>query len=393
MREDSSAHISVCAGSPTLLADLRAPLEQAGYPLVCHTFDSAELDSLAAGQMVIVEGTHHTSAALQLCQRFRGIGSEQFVPLLYITGDSASPARLACLESGADACLSRPLEPAELLAQVRAFLRIKSRHDRLVEKTIEVHRINKRLQSAYHQIDQELELAGRIQGSLLPQSLPELPQVRFAVHYQPCGRVGGDFYDVFRLDEGHVGLYVADAMGHGVPASLLTIYVKKGIRAKEIHGKDYRLVPPDEVLQRLNRDLIEQALSENPFITMVYVLLNVQSGQLHFARSGHPYPLYLPVEGPPRCWEVHGTLLGVFDTSYPVQSHQLRPGDKVLLYTDGIDAARFGSHPEGARSLLACAAEFRQLPIGELVGKLTVELFGERKPGDDVTLLGLEMMG
>src|SRR5262249_33561129 len=160
-------------------------------------------------------------------------------------------------------------------AQVRAFLRIKQVHDRLAEKTNEVHLINKRLQQAYGQIDQELELASRIQKSFLPQTLPDLPGWSFAVHYLLCGRVGGDFYDVFRLDEQHVGLYVADAMGHGVPASLLAIFVKKGVRAKEIFGNQYRLLPPGEVLKRLNADLVEQALAEHPFITMAYALVNV----------------------------------------------------------------------------------------------------------------------
>src|SRR5262249_54655353 len=164
----------------------------------------------------------------------------------------------------------------------------------------EVQRVNKRLQAAYQQFDLELDLARRIQESFLPRTLPELPRARFAVKYKPCGRVGGDFYDVFRLDENHVGFYVADAMGHGVPASLLTVFVKKGVQAKEITGRNYRLVPPNEVLQRLNRDLIDQALSENPFITMAYVLFNMRDGTLQFARAGHPCPLYVPRQGPPR---------------------------------------------------------------------------------------------
>ena len=165
------------------------------------------------------------------------------------------------------------------------------------EKTAEVNRINKRLQQAYKQIDQELELAHRIQSSFLPQTLPEAPGSRFAVHYQLCGRVGGDFYDVFRLDENHVGFYVADAMGHGVPASLLTIFVKKGVRPKEVFGKQYRLVPPGEVLGRLNKELIDQQLSDTPFITMAYGLFNHRDGVLRFARAGHPYPLLVPREG------------------------------------------------------------------------------------------------
>ena len=170
---------------------------------------------------------------------------------------TAAPPAAPVSKYGADAFLGAPFEPVELIAQVNALLRIKERHDQLSAKASETQRINKRLQAAYQQIDQELELARRVQESFLPQTLPQLPQVRFAVKYRPCGRVGGDFYDVFRLDEQHLGLYVADAMGHGVPASLLTIFVKTSVKAKEIHGQSYRLVPPDEVLERLNRDLID----------------------------------------------------------------------------------------------------------------------------------------
>src|SRR5262249_7645165 len=255
--------------------------------------------------------------------------------------DPSPAARLASLENGADTYLLWPFAPGELLAQVQVFLRIKEGHDRLAETSAEVNRINKRLQQAYQQIDQELDLARRIQQSLLPQTLPQVPSLRFAVRYQPCGQVGGDFYDIFRLDEKHLGFYVADAMGHGVPASLLTIFVKKGVKAKEIFGQQYRLVPPGEVLQKLNRDLIDQSLSETPFITMVSVLFTFQTGPLQFARWGPPSPVSLPHDGPPQQWQVEGSLLGVFETKYPARAQQLRPGDKLLLYTDGMDAASF----------------------------------------------------
>jgi len=287
----------------------------------------------------------------------------------------------------------RPFATGELLAQVRAFLRIKETHDRLSEKSAEINRINKKLHQAYQQIDEELELARRIQLSFLPQTLPEVPRGRFAVHYSLCGQVGGDFYDVFRLDEDHVGFYVADAVGHGLPASLLTIYVKKGIRAKEIFGQQYRLVSPGEVLQRLNQDLIEHAQSENPFITMVYMLFNHRDGTLSFARAGHPYPLYLPQDGDPQFWQVAGSLLGVFDTEFAVQQHPLRPGDKLLLYTDGVEAASFEGRPPGSERLLACAARHRELPLQDFVDRLARDLVSQAKEPDDLTLLGLEMLG
>src|ERR1700676_2540493 len=109
-------------------------------------------------------------------------------------------------------------------------------------------------------------------------------------------------------------------MGHGVPASLLTICLKKGVNAKEISGQQYRLVPPNEVLQRLNHDLIDQGLSDNPFVTMVYGLYNCQERTLTFARAGHPHPLPLRDEEAPHVWQVLGSLLGVFETEFPVQT-------------------------------------------------------------------------
>ncbi len=381
--------VCLCADSPA--DEVRRVLEQAGYQVSVVSFGNANGDFTRCN-LVVVDGTSKTPASLQFCHRLRlGLG-EQFVPILYIIADPHPATRLASLESGADSYLLRPFDPEELLAQAASLLRIKDRHDRLLEKTAEVHRINKRLQDAYQRIDQELELASRIQESFLPQHLPELPQVRFVVQYRPCGRVGGDFYDVFRLDERHFGLYIADVVGHGVPASLLTIFIKKGIRPKEISGHQYRLVPPGEVLDRLNRDLIDQKLSDQPFITMVYALFNYADGIFQFARSGHPYPIYLPADGPPQLWQADGTLLGVFETSYETHARQLRPGDKVLFYTDGFDVARYQDQPPGIASLLACAGDHRRLALGELVDKLASELLAPKAQKDDLTLLGMEMM-
>ena len=244
MSSNGTPTILVCADSMDALQELRRVLAHGGRQVDAHVAGSPDPANLARYQLLVVDGGRAPADALDLCRRCRARLEDGFTPILYVTGDLAPAARLACFEAGADAYLLRPFAPEELLAQVRALLRIKDVHDRLNEKTTEIHRINKRLQAAYKQIDQELELAQRIQSSFLPQTLPEAPGSRFAVHYRLCGRVGGDFYDVFRLDEHHVGFYVADAMGHGVPASLLTIFVKKGVRPKEVFGQQYRLVPP-----------------------------------------------------------------------------------------------------------------------------------------------------
>jgi sigma-B regulation protein RsbU (phosphoserine phosphatase) len=387
----SVPRILLCADVAAHADEVRRLLEQAGYAVTCQRPGAVGPEEVGSCDLIVVEASSAKEDALGFCQRLCSWRRDRFVPILFITSDQEPAARLARMECGADVYLLRPFAPGELLAQVRAFLRFKDQHDRLAEMSAEVHRLNKRLQAAYQQINEEMALARRIQQSFLPHSLPQVPQVSFAVHHRPCGRIGGDFYDLFRLDEHHLGFYLADAMGHGVPASLLTIFVKQGVRAKDIDGQQYRLVPPGEVLQRLNSDLIAQQLSENPFLTMVYALYNHRDRTLHFSRSGHPFPIYLPREGEPCFLRIEGSLLGVFETEYPTQTHLLHPGDKLLLYSDGIDPACFEDQPQGTASLMACAARHRQLPIRSLIDQLARDLFPYAGPADDLTVVGMEV--
>jgi sigma-B regulation protein RsbU (phosphoserine phosphatase) len=387
----SPTRILLCAEAPAALEDVRRLLEEAGHSVGTHVPSAPDPGDLPTYRLIVLEGSQRKTEALQFCRRLRQRQADWFVPILFVTQDHSPAARLDSFEAGVDTYLLRPFDRGELLAQVRALLRIKDMHDHLTEKTAEVNLINRRLETAHKMIDQELDLARRIQQSFLPQSLPDLAQVRFAVTYRPCGRVGGDFYDAFRLDEDHVGFYIADAMGHGVPASLLTIFLKRGVRAKEIFGQQFRLVPPDEVLQRLNHDLLEQHLAENPFITMVYGLYHYRERQLLLSRAGHPHPLYVPSKGEPELWKGEGSLLGVFDTQFLIQTHNLQKGDKVLLYTDGIDGCVFENQPAGKESLMACAARHRDLPVDRFVQNLSSQLLPHSEHEDDVTLLAMEV--
>jgi sigma-B regulation protein RsbU (phosphoserine phosphatase) len=388
MESVPSRHIELFAdASPN--AEVQALLAEAGYDVGVRNFQGPHAQAIA--QLYIVDGGEHFEQALKLCHRLHAEQNGSYTPILFLNADGAASSRLASLQCGADTSLARPIDRAELLAQVQALVRTKERLDRLAGKAAEAQRISQRLQAVNQQIDQELALARRLQQSMLPQSLPQLSNVRFAVKYKPCAQVGGDFYDVFRLDEKHVGFYVADAMGHGVPASLLTIFVKKSVRAKEITGQTYRLVPPTEVLHKLNSELIAQQIPDLPFITMVYVLFNHADGTLHFSRAGHPYPILVRKDSKPALLQIEGSLLGVFETKFRVQSQQMKAGDKLLLYTDGMDGASFEQNPVGLASLLAAVEQFRALPIDELVERLASDLFTQTRQNDDLTVFGMEI--
>src|SRR5262249_9300255 len=109
-------------------------------------------------------------------------------------------------------------------------------------------------------------------------------------------------------------------------------------------------------------------------------------------RAGHPHPMYLPGGGPVEVWTVPGTLLGVFETHFTVQTHRLRPGDKVIFYTDGLDTQDDETNSTTTQRLMVLAEQHQRLHIGELVAQLSRDLVAQSDQLDDLTLLGLELV-
>src|SRR5690606_7329672 len=115
--------------------------------------------------------------------------------------------------------------------------------------------------------------------------------------FRPASYVSGDFYDVMRLDEQHIGFFIADAVGHGMPAALLSMYIKRALITKEINAGGYRLLSPGESLGHINDALVEQNLSAATFATALYGYINVNTLDVTFARAGHPAPVMITREG------------------------------------------------------------------------------------------------
>lgn len=193
-------------------------------------------------------------------------------------------------------------------------------------------------------LDEELRMAAQLQREFLPREMPELGPVSFNVLYRPAGYVSGDIYDVVRLDEHHIGFFVADAVGHGVPAALMTVYIKRSLRSKRIDASapgGYSLLTPAEALGWLNADMIGTQGGKVRFATACYGVLDTRDMWLTIARAGHPFPMLLR-DGSEEVEtiEPEGGLLGVFeDETYEQESIQLQPGDRLLLYSDGFECA------------------------------------------------------
>ncbi|UCG58241.1 MAG: serine/threonine-protein phosphatase [Phycisphaerales bacterium] len=243
---------------------------------------------------------------------------------------------------------------------------------------------------------EQLRLAGLVQRDFLPAQLPRCSEARWAAVFLPAEWVSGDIYDVVRLDEQHVGFYIADAVGHGMPAALLTIFVKQALVMRETRENNYRIFSPAEAMRNLNIRMCDQKLSGYQFATCCYCLLNTKTLQLTFARAGHPYPILIKPGEQPVHIEVRGSLLGVFQQAEYVQhTVQLERGDKLMLYSDGADSLIGNFDDQTGFSLTDDFCEIKDLPITEMMERLN-GLAQNRKVDpaqiDDITMVGLEVL-
>ncbi len=385
-------HVLVVSSELKRVLDILQILSESNYQVSFLPLDeTTDLSGiLHRTSLIILEISRaDEELALKVCQATR-LSDTSFVPMIFLSENDAMVFRAMSLETGADAHLHLPVDPLEILRAVKAFARVKSLQDEVVRKSQQLSDLNYRMQMIMDSTDQELILARKIQASFLPKTFPQRAGISFGAITAVSGRVGGDTFDVLELDRDHLGFYIADAMGHGVPAGLLTIYVKKGIQPVESVGNSIVLRTPGTVLKLLNLDLMNQNVEANPFISMQYFVLNTETLILDSARGGHP-PTLLIRNQQFQAIDPDGALLGVFDDVYETKRTQLQPGDKLIMFTDGIDAVTYRDHRVGEPSFQAAVLDLCHLPIQEMLRALYKTLFPKQVHEDDLTLLGVEI--
>jgi serine phosphatase RsbU (regulator of sigma subunit) len=243
---------------------------------------------------------------------------------------------------------------------------------------------------------EQLKMAGRVQRDFLPPHLPNNDKLKWATLFKPAEWVSGDIYDVARLDEHHFGFYVADAVGHSLPAALLTIFLKHEMVMRETIDNTYKIFEPIEVIGKLNKRMAQQKLSGCQFATCCYCLLNMETLKLKFARGGHPYPVLVRPDGQMVQLQLRGPLLGIFEQAeYLQDSVQLQKGDKLFLYSDGVEPL-VGKYDSHARFIFT--EEFKSLkdlPVKDTLDLLNTMIANRKFTAaetDDITVVGLEIL-
>ena len=279
------------------------------------------------------------------------------------------------------------LEHAERLKRLRDDLQAKN--DQLALYLGEIHK-------SYNRVNGDLKLARRLQLSMLPPSHVQMPGVSFCAVNIPSGSVSGDFFDIFRLDETSAGFYVADAIGHGIAAALLGVFVKRGIKTKEITGKSYRIISPGEVLNALNHDIIAQNLVDNPFITMCYCVYDTITRKARVSSAGHPIPFLLRATGEvEELAGMGGPLLGVFDDYFEAREVELAVGDKLVIFSDGTEnAGLLNRDRHGVEAFESSLKKHAKCKSEILIERVVEECFPRQYANlfpDDITMIAMQV--
>jgi serine phosphatase RsbU (regulator of sigma subunit) len=180
-------------------------------------------------------------------------------------------------------------------------------------------------------LNAELEMARKIQLSILPQALPKLDGLNIAVHFRPMASVGGDFYDFIRIDDKHLGILLADVSGHGLPSALIASMLQVALSGQVDHASE-----PGKVLAGLNKALCGK-FTEN-FVTAAYVYVDLEQSLIRYAGAGHPPVVrYRSLNSKADTIMENGIVLGMVDAAtYEALELPLESGDRYVLYTDGV---------------------------------------------------------
>ncbi len=396
--EREAFQILVVDDEPVTRVRVRSALEEFGYSDVREAADGLEAQAVLEKHpdvdLVITDILMPGLDGIELLQWGREhVPSPEWILL---SGVDTFDAAVEAIRVGAFDFLAKPPGTEQLEVSVRNALeqrRLIKERDRLYG---ELEETNKQLLAKVRQLEDKSELLRRdleraeiIQRALLPTAPPQIE--RYCIHalYRPGHYVGGDLYDVKRLDDRNVAFYVADATGHGVTAAMLSVLFKQRfLIVEEDTGKP---LSPAVALEKANRALLEAVDAPGLFLTVTYGLLDTSDGHLRLASAGHPPVLYVRADGGSTFIERTGPALGLTaDAHYDEASLTLRVDDRLLLYTDGLTDS--GMAPERMRELLNDDDADPHELLVRFVGEGQEDAPGANgEDRDDVTLLLLDV--
>lgn len=314
----------------------------------------------------------------EVCRRLREVPATREVPVMFLSTLDDVLDKTRGFETGGNDYLTKPFHVLEVKARVRSLLRAKAYSDAVKEK-----------------LANELRIAREIQLGILPSDVSECGRnigLDIEAIMEPARDVGGDLYEVMPIADGRVAVVVGDVSGKGVPAALFMAVTTTLVRvaAQQFHR-------PEEILSRVNDGLIVHN-PQGMFVTLFCAVFEPETRKAHCASCGHPSLVLLRAgEAPSLPFGSAGLAAGIMaDIEIPSQALDLKPGDTLVFYTDGVTEA-FDSqeHQFGERRLLACLADMAGQSSQDALGTTLAAVrghAGDAMQSDDITIVAVRLV-
>lgn len=326
-----------------------------------------------------------------LCRAFRALPRDGYGYFILLTSKSGKDEVAGGLDLGADDFLTKPVDPQELHARMRAGERILGMQAELVAR-------NRDLQRLYDALDRDLVQARKLQTQLVREGSRDLGQASVTLMMRASGHVGGDMVGVVDLAPQRVGLYALDVAGHGVAAAMMTARLGAllgGGSGSILRGKGGDILPPDRIAARLNRLMTDEFAVEQYF-TMVWADCDLARGRVRMVQAGHPHPMLLRA-GRVRRLGGGGFPVGLLaEAQFPAVTFTLRAGDRLVIPSDGITECPGPRGDFGDRGLARLLRETAQLHGADLPDRIGQRLAAHAGGGqfpDDISALILDYRG
>lgn len=334
----------------------------------------------------------------ELCRSFRDLRRDHYGYFILLTSKSGKEDVARGLDVGADDFLSKPVSPSELRARIAAGERILTMAEELMEKNDLLSATIAKLQSAHDALNRDLLEARRLQQSLIPERHHDFGTGRLALLMRPAGHVGGDLVGHFRINEQKLAVYSIDVSGHGVASALMTARIasylsgsspRQNVALEPNEFGLFSMRAPHEVCALLN-DLLLREMETDIYFTMCLAEIDLRSGGVRLTQAGHPNPAILRASGRVDFFNSGGLPIGLIaGATYETQDFRLGPGDRLLIYSDGlIESTDAAGEQLGEEGLAGFLARSRHLSCTPLLDALVWDLeqfAGQSEFADDVS--------
>lgn len=374
-----------------------------------NTHDAFEIIEKTGINFLITDWMMGETTGLELCKQIRNSNLEKYVYIILLTSKTDKNELVEGMESGADDFIGKPFNVEELKVKIKAGERILNLESELKEK-------NKKLEKAYETISNDLKYASKLQKSILPsyfkviskdskqKSTLLINNIDFDWIYLPSAFVSGDIFNLFRLDEYHIGVYHIDVSGHGIPASMMSVILSRMLlpfqsnflKSSLSEEPFYNIISPAKLLENLNNYFCKERDSSLQYFTIVYMIIDIRDGKTVFSSGGHTSPMIIKSTGEIKIIDATGFPVGLIeDVEYEEQTFILEKGDRIISYSDGIiECANHNDEQFSEERLTDTLKKLHKLSLKDFIIEFKQDLVnwrGNTNFEDDLSLLALDI--